>query len=143
MEPNDPITGEELKDALLQALNNTELRDALQKVMVNAGVDLGRKAGGEGSVSDAELAEALSKAIMSKDALADIFSAGGDPEVYQQEVNTSYSGSKVALYEGRLIAGPVKHPLTGEIMPVQKTVFDDILAAVGTGDALTGIAGGD
>jgi hypothetical protein len=56
--------------------------------------------------------------------------AGGDYGIFEQDINTTYSGALVVLYECRLIPGPITHPITKQHLPVQTTVFDDILAAI-------------
>ena len=57
--------------------------------------------------------------------------AGGDFGIFEQEINTTYSGTQVAMYEARLISGPITHPISHDVLPKQATVFDDILAAIG------------
>lgn len=64
------------------------------------------------------------------EALVKAQGAGGDPGIFQQDINTTYSGTLVVLYENRLIPGPITHPISGEHLPKQTTVYDDLLAAI-------------
>lgn len=61
-------------------------------------------------------------------AVAAALSAGGDGGVYTQEINTTYGGARVLLYECGLHPGGFHHPLTNELMPLRETKLDQILA---------------
>jgi hypothetical protein len=76
-----------------------------------------------------ELADASDEESVTQ-AVIRALGAGGDYGIYEQEINTTYSGTSVVLYENRLIPGPLRHPISGHELPLQTTVFDDILSAI-------------
>ena len=79
---------------------------------------------GQGQPLEQMVEHTVDKEIMKEE------SAGGDFGIFAQDINTDYAAVKVALYEAKLHPGGFKHPLTGQDLPVQTTITQQILDAI-------------